>query len=383
MTTVLIEKSMLLLLVLYLSIPITLTTSTQIPFIENVTLTTQFLSNNVQLINGTCDECLCISLFNYSALNCFPNNTCQLFPTFPLNYHIEVISGARLYFPQQVLPNVSQCMPNITYLLNKLETGNLISKGVTTPRDAVIDDHGYLVTVEWNTQLFDRFDPTTLNIISQTSLQYSQPTTVTYFNGSYYIAPYFNPMTVLDSENLSVSAYISTSTYGIRAIIFLNDGQMMVVSSFDTNSLVFLNRTSLVPIAYGPFLNQSTSFSYPHAMWRVNDSFFYVTSYYSQSLYSFSATNNSSQWSQNFVFSVSNGIGSGGAAHVTIDESGRFWFAYETDTILIFDQEGIQLGSWTIPNSQIFDIKIMDNYLIYLSSSKTNQIIRVDPNVQC
>jgi hypothetical protein len=374
---------MLLMFVLYLFVPITFTTSTQIPFLENVTLTTQFLSNNVQLINGTCDQCLCISLFNYSALNCFPNNTCQLFPTFPLNYHIEVISGARLYFPQQVLPNVSQCMPNVTYLLNKLETGNLISTTATTPRDAVIDNHGYLVTVEVNTQLFDRFDPTTLNIINQTSLQYALPTAIAYFNGSYYIAPYHDLMTVIDSENLTVIAYISTSTYGIRDIIFLNDGQMMVVCSCDTNSLVFLNRTSLVPIAYSPILTQSTTFVCPHAMWLVNDYFFYVTSYSAESLYSFSATNNYTQWSQNFVFTASNGNGASGAARVTIDGSGRFWFAYETDTILIFDQQGIQLGSWTIPNSQIFDIKIMDNYLIYLSASKSNQIMRVDPNVEC
>jgi hypothetical protein len=77
--------------------------------------------------------------------------------------------------------------------------------------------------------------------------------------------------------------------------------------------------------------------------------------------------------------------GQGGAVRVTIDECGRFWSTFEINTIFIHDQQGEYLGNWTIPNpnSNIFDIKIMDNYLIYLTDTNMNQIMRVDPGFQC
>ncbi|CAF1489673.1 unnamed protein product, partial [Adineta steineri] len=302
------------------------------------------------------------------------------------DYDIEVTSNARVYFPNRVFPNASQCMPNITYLLNKLKLANLISKSVSNPRDAVIDNNGYLVTAETNINYLYRFDPVTLNIINQISYpnlpSYVEYDVVTYFNGSYYIVAHSAPITVIDSENLTVISYISTSTNGIRDIIFLNNGQMLVGCSCDTDSLIFLNRTSLEPITYNVTFRQSTSFTCPHGMWRVNDTFFYVTAYNSMSLYSFSANGNLGLWDETLVFTTS-GQSGGGAARVTIDGSGRFWFAYETDNVLIYDQEGTQLGNLTIPNSQIFDIKIMDNYLMYFTAAKTSQVMRLDPNIQC
>ncbi|CAF1464393.1 unnamed protein product [Adineta steineri] len=346
-----------------------------------------YLSDSTRLINGTCNQCLCISQFNYSALNCFPNLTCQLFPTFPLDYDIEVTSNARVYFPNRVFPNASQCMPNITYLLNKLKLANITIKKVSNPRDAIIDNNGYLVTIETYNNTLIRFDPVTLNITKTVSIR-SLPKNVeedvvTYFNGSYYIIAHSGPLTVIDSKNLTVISNISTSTIGIRDIIFLNNGQMMVVCSCDNNSLVFLNRTSLEPIKYNFAFRQSTSFACPHGMWRVNDTFFYVTAYTNMSLHSFSSNGNLGHWNETLAFMTSSGQSGSGAARVTIDGSGRFWFAYETDTVLIYDQEGRQLGNLTIPNSQIFDIKIMDNYLMYFTAAKTSQVMRLDPNIQC
>jgi hypothetical protein len=125
-------------------------------------------------------------------MNCFPNETCQVFVTFPVIYQIEVTPGGRLYFPGQLFPNVTQsCTSNITYLLTKLEMANISSISVLSPRDAVIDNHGYLVTIEVNTNYLDRFNPTTLNRINHISIPYSLQTAVTYFNGAYYIAPYY------------------------------------------------------------------------------------------------------------------------------------------------------------------------------------------------
>ncbi|CAF1422054.1 unnamed protein product [Adineta ricciae] len=342
----------------------------------------------MQEMNGTCDQCLCTSQFTYSALNCFENhNTCQLFQTFPLSYHLEKTRNTRLYFPQQVFPNLSQCMSNLNSLLNQLKMANMTIINVPNPRDAIIDDHGYLVTIEQFTNQLTRFDPTTLNTISRLSLpnipQGVEKDVVTYFNGSYYIGGNSDPITVIDSENLTVISNITTSSSGIRGLIFLQNGQTMIVASCATSSLIFLNRTSISPITYTYSFSQLTSFVCPHAVWRVNDTFFYVTSYYLKLLYSFTATNTNAQWNENFLFNVSNGNELGGAARVTIDNLNRFWFAYETDTIWIYDQVGTQLSNLTIPNSAIFDIRIMNNYLMYLIVAKTNQVIRLDPNIQC
>jgi sugar lactone lactonase YvrE len=273
-------------------------------------------------------------------------------------------------------------MPNTTYLLNKLKNVSKISVQVPSPRDAVIDNYGYLVTVEVIQNQLDRFDPNNLTRIKQISVPGSEQYTITYFQGAYYIASYNPPMTVISSETLTVLGNISTSMYGIRSIIFLNNGQTMVVAACDSNSLGFLTRTKSSSIGYTLAFSQSTTFSCPHGMWRVNDSFFYVTGYNSNSLYSFQATGTSTSWNETFVFQTSNSNAMSGAARVTIDECGRFWFGSESDTILIYDQQGNPLGNWTIPNSEIFDIKIMGNYLMYLTDSN-NQTMRVDPQIQC
>jgi hypothetical protein len=369
---------MLFLFIFYSFFSIGLVTSIRIQVINNTILTGDCFWNQSQIISGSCTHCLCVALSSYSAVNCFSNNTCELFRTFPATYHLQATPGARLYFPKNLLPNSSQCcMPNITTLINTLKAATPTIKTVASPRDAVIDNNGYLVTVEMNTNYLDRFDPISLARISQTLLPNSTQMTITYFNGAYYIAPHDSSMTVVDSGNLTVIGHILTSTYGIRAIMFLSNGQTMVVTSCENNSLVFLNRTSGTPICYNFSFLQFTTFACPHGMWRVNDSFFYVTSYNDRSLYSFSATSNYTKWKQTFVFTTSDMTG--GAARVTVDDCGRFWFAFETSSILIYDQYGTQLGNWTIPNSAVFDIKIMNNYLIYLTESSTNRTRRVQP----
>jgi hypothetical protein len=375
---------MLFLFIGYLFLLIHLVNSIPIPFIQNATLHTGYFENRSELINGTCNECLCMSPFSYSAINCYPNNTCQLFSTFPVSYQIETTPGGRLYFPQQLFPNASQCcMPDINYLLNKLRMATIISINVSNPRDAVIDDYGYLVTVEMYTNKLDRFNPINLSKINSVPLPNTQQMSIVYFQDAYYIAPHSSAMTVIDSDNLTVLTSIPTQIIGIPGIIFLDDGQTMVVTDLAGNRVAFFNRTSLVPIQYNISFYQATNFSGPHGMWRVNDSFFYVTSYAEKSLYSFRATGIYNQWTPTLVLPSMNTNGQGGAARVTIDECGRFWSTFEINTIFIHDQEGQYLGNWTLPNSTIFDIKIMDNYLIYLTDSNSNKTMRVDPGFQC
>jgi hypothetical protein len=325
-----------------------------------------------------------MSPLSYPAINCYPNKTCQLFPKFPVSYRIEPTPGGRLYFPQQSFPNASQCcMPNITYLLNRLKMAPIISAVVSYPRDAVIDEHGYLVTVEIYGNNLDRFDANNLTQIDNLTLPDQEPLTVTDFQGTYYVATSIGTIIVINSDNLTVIARISTQISGIRGIIFLNNGQTMVVSSVPENSVIFLNRTSLVPIQYNVSNSLITSFSYPHGLWRVNDSFFYVTSYGENSVYSFHTSDISNQWISTLVLPPTYTNGQGGGARVTIDECGRFWSTFEIDTIFIHDQQGRYIGNWTIPNSNIFDIRITDNYLIHLTDTNNNDIMRIDPGFQC
>jgi hypothetical protein len=53
-------------------------------------------------------------------------------------------------------------------------------------------------------------------------------------------------------------------------------------------------------------------------------------------------------------------------SHVEIDECGRFWISLEMSAVLIDDQFGDFLDNFTIPNAQIFDFKIMKNYLFII-----------------
>ena len=69
--------------------------------------------------------------------------------------------------------------------------------------------------------------------------------------------------------------------------------------------------------------------------------------------------------------------------HLKIDECGRYWFILGDNGIRIFDDQGLLLANISNPTSSIFDAIIMHDYIIYLSDTKSNQIIRIDPNIQC
>ena len=85
-----------------------------IPFIANVTLIPRYRWNSITVNYQTIQQCFCQSMPSFVAFNWYPNNTCQLFYTFPRTYKIQPTSGARLYFPRGIFPNASQCcMPDL------------------------------------------------------------------------------------------------------------------------------------------------------------------------------------------------------------------------------------------------------------------------------
>ena len=254
--------------------------SVQLPFIDHYVLIDRGNTLFSLLFNRTCDECLCLSSLSHAVVNCFDNRTCQLFRTFPLNYRIEVLNRSRLYFPQRSFPNESECcMSNLTDLLNRLDYGSLMrSASVSTPRDVVFDNRGAVVTVEMSTYYLTRFDATNLSRINRLPVSSSQLRAIALHNDVYYVALNNNSMLLIDAVNLSTFATLTlTQVNGVRGIIFLNAGQTMVVTSSVNNSLVFFNRSLLVPPFYTFRFRQSVNYGTPHGLWRVNDSFFYAT----------------------------------------------------------------------------------------------------------
>ena len=359
--------------------------SVRIPFINNAVLIDLDSSNTTMVLDRSCDQCLCLSILSYAAVNCLSNGTCQFFRTFPYRYRIEMKSQARLYFPQQSFPNVSECcMSNLTDLLNRLKQGNLISVNVSTPRDLVLDNRGALVTVEMSGSHLNRFNAMNLSRLDLLFLTSSSIRVIALDHNIYYVALNNNSMLLIDAGNLTVLPGLTLANVnGPRGVIFLNDGQTMVVSSIQNDSLVFFNRSSIIPPAYTFQFRQSVNCSSPHGLRRVNDSLFYATSYSKNLIYSYRRTNGSTTWQEQFVFSVPKVNSTFGAIHLTIDECNRIWLSLETDTVIIFDQQGNPLGNFTILNAAIYDVYIGENYLMYFSDRKSNRIIRLDPNIQC
>ncbi|CAF0877808.1 unnamed protein product [Adineta steineri] len=383
------EQVMLHICIYYLILPILLINSGQIPYINNTIIISRIPLNTTLIINVTYDRCLCLSSLSYPAFNWFPNGTCQLFSVFPITYRIQITTGARLYFPQKTYPNASQCcMPDINYLLNRLKQATIILANITTPREIIIDDHGYLVTVEMSPNFLHRFDPKNLTTITRIAIPNEYEMSIGYNQGAYFIAPNNeNFIPIINSQNLTIINNITmTGVSGPRGIMFLNNGSTMVVTSNSNNSLVFYNRTSLAPIMYKFVFSQLVHNVGPHGLWRVNDSFFYATSWTNKTIYSYSATNNSTHWNEALFLNLLKVNTTGGSTSIAIDECGRFWFPLETNIILIYDQQGNLLGNYATTTTTFFAVsfmKIIDNYVMYFSDCANNQIMRLDPNIQC
>jgi len=318
---------------------ITVVNSIQIPFIQNITLVPRYLWNSTTVSNQTIHSCICLSLSSYVAFNWFSNNSCQLFHTFPIT--------------------------------------NLF-----------IDNNGYLVTAELNPPKLDRFNAQDLSLIDKTNLSTygSYLMTVVYANNAYFAGFISGPITVIDSQSLLVlNNIVSTELNNMRSIIFLNNAQTMIVSLVDKNATIFFNRSSPGSFNYTFAYKQRTNYTGVHGLVAVNNTYFYSTSYPDKTVYSYSAVANSTQWTETLVLNTSSVYNATGGTFVTIDECGRFWYSFEMPAVYIFDKSGILLGNLSVSNGQIMDTLITDNYVMYFSDrgNAPDQIIRIDPHIQC
>jgi hypothetical protein len=227
-----------------------------IPSIQNIFLKPLSGMNftNSMYLNKTCSQCLCdfLNLINntvYIALNCFTNNTCQFFQTFPVIYKLEAFSGAKLYFLQSIFPNSSKCcMPNITDLLNLLQNATPIIANLSFMPSAFGYDENIPNEIAIVGRLgayvywFDAFNLTFLRShwIQNTSLS------VALRNNSIYTAvDQVSGINVYNTQTNNLTVNINNSIlFSLRKYIFINNDQNMVVTAQTNKSLVIFNINS-------------------------------------------------------------------------------------------------------------------------------------------
>ena len=376
----------MLLNIVYVIFCAALATAVQLPFLPNTILVPKFNVTSVTLTDRSCDQCLCEANSSHSILNCFPNNTCQFFVDFPRTYALQPTPNALLYFPRQILPNVSQCcMPNISSLLDHLTTTPPTYADVPAPLCLLIDSNGYLVTVSLTNRSIFRFHPKNLTRIDQPAspLFSDEPITLAHHNGAYYVG-FDSYILAVHSSNMTILHTISTTELnGTRDMIFLNDGQQMIVASTFNNRLLFFNRSGLTSYDYVFVRYQDVSCHNPHGLFYINDGMFYLTSWGNNTVYTSSNPGNTTVWSEALILNAPRVDDSAGASHVSIDDCGRYWLSLGSSGTQIFSSQGSPSATLYSTGAYIFDTLLLDNYVLHLSDNTGNRTIRLDPNIQC
>ena len=361
------------------------TNAIHIPIIKNTSLVALSSEYAITLRNSTCNECLCQTIGNYAVLNCFSNNTCQFFLTIPRRYRLQSMSEAHLIFPNGQIPNKNQCcMSNLTEVIEKLRNGSRTATSINTSRCLIMNKDGLLVTPERYTGYLNEYNATTLNLTRRMNITVSTPLSLATQDGKYYVGLSNDKILVVDSTNLSVLTTISSSQLNsIRDILFLNNGDIMVVAATSDGALVFFKRMNNSSTNYTFLFKQFYTSVTPHGLLYVNDTFFYATSWSNRGIYSFTPVN-STYWQETLFVNASSFPNTSGGAHITLDECGRYWFALGPAGFIIFDHQGLYLASY-IPFSvtNTFHAVISENYVLYVSDIGSNQILRIDPNILC
>ena len=248
------SSKMYLMITSVLLLSFTSINAVSIPFISDVIfmpLNDNNTSNTLTRINRTCQQCLCEFLTDgwnqsYLAMNCYPNQTCQFFSRFSITYKLQPMPSAVLYFLQSQFPSASSCcMPNITELIGRLKAA--------TPTN---------ISLEFQPSVFG-YDPTQPNgtvVIGRSNawmyrfslFPLSLAQNITTINTSLNVALHNNQTLVAFDGVPSVKFYdAQTSNFlfsvnhptlsAVRKMIFINDGQNMVVSAQGNQSLAIFD----------------------------------------------------------------------------------------------------------------------------------------------
>ena len=362
------------------------TTAVRIPFVRDATFVPISNVRSLTLTHRTCDQCLCESNSSHVILNCFPNDTCQLFTTIPRTYTLQSALNAMVFFPQRILPNASEsCASDTDFLLSRLNVAIPTYANVSGPRCILLDDHGYLVTVSTTARSIIRFYANNLTQIDDPTSPISddEPSTLAHYNGAYYVG-FLDYILVVDSSVMTQLHKISASgLYGTRDMMFLSNGRMMIVASCYNNQLFFFNQSSAGSTNYDFIGYQNVHYLCPHGLSYVNETFFYATSWPNNTVFAHSSAGNATSWTENLFIDAWPLTGSSGGDHISADDCGRYWLSLRSYGIKIFDSQRSFHGTFNPAGSSVFDTIIGENYLIYLSDSSSNRIIRIDPDIRC
>ena len=358
-----------------------------IPFINNAIFVAISNSTSIKLTNLTCSQCLCTASLSSMILNCFPNDTCEFFNAVPSIYRVQALGQALVYFPQQIFPNASQCcMSNTSFLLQRLNEASSVMATVRGSRCLAIDDNGYIVGIARTNRTLIRLNPTNLTVVNQPvpPTFTADPLNLAYHDQAYYVG-FVSFILVMSSANLTILANLTAPLLsGTRDMIFLNGGQTMVVVSTSNAYLLFFNRSSSASGNYTFTRSQSVTYTNPHGLFYINDTFFYTTSWARNTVYTYSNPTTNGTWTERLVLNASSTTNSSDGNHVTVDDCGRYWFSIGRFGLRVYDSQGIWLGSVSTPTSaSIFDATITEDYVIYYSDSTLNRIVRIDPGLLC
>ena len=225
---------------------------TSLPYIEGVFLQPNGWTdvNRTTMLNGTCDECLCQAFgvndsAKYLALNCFANQTCQLFTSFPVSYKLQSSAGGQLHFLSGIFPETSRCcMPNITELINRLKNATPIEIPLSfEPAAFGYDeaDPNEAVVIGVNSGELSWFNP--IDMTSLRSQTISASLAIALHNHSIFTAITGSPIVfILDQQTLTLSANITyPSLNQVRKFLFLNNGQTIVIPTQSAFSITFVD----------------------------------------------------------------------------------------------------------------------------------------------
>ena len=224
-----------------------------IPFLPNVVLKpigTQY-SNQTQTINGTCAQCLCDVLSDatdQAALNCFPNNTCQVFATYPVSYKLQSSAAAQLFFLRGVFPNASQCcMPNITQLVNRLKNTTPTVVQLSYALGAIGYDEARpdrAVAIGSGTGDLYWFNPWNMSFIKNQTINGHRA--IALQNNSIFTGIDGTPtVTVLNQETLAGVTNITHPSFNrVRKFLFMNNSQTIMITTQDNKSVTVLEAIS-------------------------------------------------------------------------------------------------------------------------------------------
>ena len=122
-------------------------------------------------------------------------------------------------------------------------------------------------------------------------------------------------------------------------------------------------------------------FGDPHGAAKVNDTFFYVSSWMPSSIGSYSYSN--ATWNYKLL---ANNTDTKGGSNIATDECGRVWFMNSAFGLRIYNTTGSLLASWNMGGNAtyyVYDILLLPNYVMMVTHWQGKKIVHYDPRLTC